>query len=443
MSREQARVKKKLEKNPVVECNKIQKRFCEGLFQEFSETTDPRHQSYIKYSSRVMLGSVYYKGIAGITSMQSMTSEFNDSQIVSNICSFLGEKDSEYLPHGVTINEYFFRLDPNELQGIQQSCVYGLIRKKTFNDARFQKRWLVIVEGTQMYSGKRKLNENCLERHYKRDTDEETVNYHCDILEAKIVFGDKLIVSIGSEFIENNGEDTARQKKMSEAEIKQDCETKAFQRLASKIKKKYPRLPITLLADSLYASETVMDICRDNTWEFIIRYKTGSIPSIMEEYDKIPEKGTAGHAEYINEIDYEGNLINVLKYWEEKVVKGKEVRTEFQWITSIEITKRNAEKIVSAGRKRWKIENEGFNRQKNWQADITHACSWDERAMKNYYLMIQISDMIKQLYEWFYLKANEIKKKPKNISSDLLASFAGQLTREDISQSETHSVSVN
>ena len=156
----------------------------------------------------------------------------------------------------------FFTVEPKELQGIQHSCIYNLIRRKTFDEAKFEKRWLVIVDGTQMYSGKRKINKNCLERHYNQDTDEETVNYHCDVLVAKIVFGDKLIVSIGREFIENNGEDTVRRKKMSDAEIKQDCETKAFLGLASKIKKKYPRQPLTLLADSLYASETVMDICR-------------------------------------------------------------------------------------------------------------------------------------------------------------------------------------
>lgn len=87
----------------------------------------------------------------------------------------------------------------------------------------------------------------------------------------------------------------------SEEKRKQDCETKAFQRLAGKIKKAFPRLPIILLADSLYASEPVMDICRDNEWEFLIRYRTGSIPSITEEYEKIPEKETAGHAEFANE----------------------------------------------------------------------------------------------------------------------------------------------
>lgn len=251
-------------------------------------------------------------------------------------------------------------------------------------------------------------------------------------MEAKIVFGESLIISVASEFIENNGEDAESQKDMSEEKRKQDCETKAFKRLAGKVKKAFPRLPIIILADSLYASEPVMNICRGNKWDFIIRYKTGSIPSITEEYEQIPEKGNTSHAEYVNEIDYNGKAVNMLRYWEEKVIKKETVRKEFQWLTSIRITSRNAEKLAEAGRKRWKIENEGFNRQKNWQGDITHACSWDINAMKNHYLMTQIADMVKQLYEWFFLKKNEIKKKQKNISSDLLASFGRQLTREDI-----------
>ncbi len=436
MSREQDRIRRKMESNPIVECNKVRQKYCPNLFPDFAATKDPRHQSYTEYSNKELLGTVFYKGIAGIESMQSMTYEFNSENITKNILQFLGEEEKEYLPHAVTINEYFERLDPEELQKVQQKQVYELIRRKTFDDARFQKKWLVIVDGTQTYSGGRKLNDRCLERHYKKGTEEETVNYHCDVLEAKIVFGESLIISIGSEFIENNGEDAEKQKNMSEEERKQDCETKAFKRLAGKVKKAFPRLPIILLADSLYASEPVMNICRENNWDFIIRYKTGSIPSITEEYERIPEKEVSGHAEYINDIDYNGKPVNMLRFWEEKTSNGKTVRTEFQWLTSIRITKKNAEKVAAAGRKRWKIENEGFNRQKNWQGDITHACSWNPDAMKNHYLMTQIADMVKQLYEWFFLKKNEIKKKQKNISSELLASFGRQLTETEDIQAE-------
>lgn len=444
MSREQERIRRKLEGNPVVECNKVRNRYCPDLLRDFADTKDPRNQSYIEYTNDELLGTMFYKGIAGIESMQSMTYEFNQEKVVENLYQFMGKKGKEYLPHGVTVNEYLERLNPDELQQVQQKQVYGMIRRKTFYSARFRKKWLVIVDGTQTYSGKRKLHDGCLERHYNKGTEEETVNYHCDVLEAKIVLGENLIISIGSEFIENNGEEAERQKDLSEEKRKQDCETKAFQRLANKIKKAFPRLPIILLADSLYASEPVMGTCRGHGWDFIIRYKTGSIPGITEEYEKIPEKGTAGHAEFINDIDYHGKPVNMLRYWEEKVENGERVRTDFQWLTNIRITEKNAEKIAGAGRKRWKIENEGFNRQKNWQGDITHACSHDATAMKNHYLMTQISDMVKQLYEWFCLKAKEIKKSHKKISSELLASFGRQLTEpEDIIRNDTHSAPVN
>ena len=432
MGREQDRIKKKMETNPIGECNRVRQRYCPELFRDFAATKDPRHASYIDYSNKEMLGTLFYKGIAGIGSMRSMTDEFNQAEVVWNLYGFFGEPGKDYLPHGVTLNEYLERLEPSELQRVQQKQVYGMIRRKSFDGARFRKKWLVIVDGTQTYSGSRRLNEGCLERRCKKGTEDETVNYHCDVLEAKIVLGERLIVSIASEFIENNGEDAQAQEGMSEEGRKQDCETKAFKRLAGKLKVAFPRLPIIILADSLYASEPVMDICRGNRWDFIIRYKSGRIPSIAEEYEKIPEREGAGHAEFVNGIDYNGVPVNVLRYWEEKVERGEAVRTEFQWLTSIKLTERNAEKVAAAGRKRWKIENEGFNRQKNWQGDITHACSHNANAMKNHYLMTQIADMVKQLYEWFYLRKNEIKKRQKNISSDLLKSLGGLAWPEDI-----------
>ena len=57
--------------------------------------------------------------------------------------------------------------------------------------------------------------------------------------------------------------------------------------------------------------------------------------------------------------------------------------------------------------------------------------------------MEQIADFIKQLYEYFFLNKNEIKKKQKNISSDLLASISRQLTAKDISTIDMHTVAYN
>lgn len=74
----------------------------------------------------------------------------------------------------------------------------------------------------------------------------------CDVLEAKILLGENLIVSIAREFIENNGEEAENQKEMSEEKRKQDCETKAFRRLAKKLKEAFPRSNYTSLVSKSY-----------------------------------------------------------------------------------------------------------------------------------------------------------------------------------------------
>ena len=38
------------------------------------------------------------------------------------------------------------------------------------------------------------------------------MNYHCDVLEAKLILVESLVVSIASEFIENNGKDAECEK---------------------------------------------------------------------------------------------------------------------------------------------------------------------------------------------------------------------------------------
>lgn len=439
MGRKEERAKKQLEKNPIKECNKIQKKFYPELFTAFENTVDPRHQSYIEYSNKELLAELYYKQICGISSMQDMTRTFNDDIIVKNIYSFINKETKEFLPHSVTLNEFLCKLDPEEISNIRDDLAKKMIRRKTFYNARLLGKWLVIVDGTELDNSCVKKNEFYLERCYNKGTDEEYIRYHRSVLEAKIYFGHNLLASIGTESIENNEE--YQRKKYTEEQIKQDCESKAFVRLAAKIKKSFPRLPICIVADGLYVSEKVMNICKENDWDFIIRYKEGCAKSIEEEYKAIPEKEYVGNIEYVNEIVYKDRTVNYVKYKETKVKKGEKITTEFKFITSIKITKTNAKKIVVAGRNRWKIENQGFNRQKKWQGDIEHACSHNERAQKNHYLMEQIADFIKQLYEYFYLLKNGIKKMQKNISSELLASLVTQLIAEDTS--DKHSLSQN
>lgn len=110
------------------------------------------------------------------------------------------------------------------------------------------------------------------------------MNFSCGCFNPFEIYNEKFVKFL---LISNDRE---RYRGMSEEQIKQDCELKAFVRLAGKIKKSYPRLPTLLLGDSLYACEPVMKICRDYGWDYLLRFKDGRIPSIAEEYQAIPEK---------------------------------------------------------------------------------------------------------------------------------------------------------
>ncbi|KYH24957.1 hypothetical protein CLTEP_28170 [Clostridium tepidiprofundi DSM 19306] len=145
-----------------------------------------------------------------------------------------------------------------------------MFKKRSLEHYRLlDKYWVIAIDGTGLFKFKEKHCEHCLKKEYK-DKDgniEKTLYFHC-VLEAKLIFGD-MVFSIDTEFIENP----------DEKYDKQDCEIKAFKRLATKLKRRYPRLPICILGDSLYACEPVFEICNKNKWKYLLRFKEGRVNS--------------------------------------------------------------------------------------------------------------------------------------------------------------------
>jgi hypothetical protein len=228
-----------------------------------------------------------------------------------------------------------------------------------------------------------------------------------------------------------------------------------------KLKYKFRKLNICILGDSLYACEPIYKLCAEYSWKFIFRFKEGRARTLWEEIQIIKDiennektsdltyKSVAldWKLTYINEVAYKNMYINTLDFAETIYKKSKDDNTNektetsknFVFVTNIQITKRNAFKIVVAGRSRWKIENEGFNNQKNIRYDIEHACCLDYQAMKNHYLLVQISDILRQLLENGSAALKELKFGIKEISSRMLESFrTDPLTSEDISLLNQH-----
>src|SRR5699024_4414773 len=228
---------------------------------------------------------------------------------------------------------------------------------------------------------------------------------------------------------------------------KNDCELNAAKRLLERLSRDYPRLPICLQGDALYAVEPIMKFCREHGWKYILAQKATRQKVLAESYEWIASGGGAervegigkekGMGEYVNHVEETAGKkeeANMYRYRYETDESGKKEIHEFQWITNLEVTKKNLEEMIEAGRGRWKIENEGFNNQKNGIYEIEHLNSRNSNAMKNHYLITQIADIIMQIYLSFSPLRKTIRQSKKNTSSRLLESFRRHtVTDEDVS----------
>ena len=443
MSNQLNRMKKKIfrEKDKgIIDFAKMQYHFFPNLIDDLGKVTDPRKVNYTDYTSEELLYPVILKNSCTIESMRQMTEWFDDANCASNLRKLMGRK-IENIPHYDTINNFLERLDMNELNDIRVEMVKKLIRSKTFYQARMpEDQWMVILDGTGLYHFHEKHCDNCL---IKETTDNEgnkkKIYYH-SVLEAKIILAENIIISLGTEFIENESENVS----------KQDCELNASKRLLKRIKKEFPRLKICILGDSLYAAGSIINICKENDWNYLLRCKEGRQKMLIQDYRYViengaygekknllrEEKGAAKYVNHVEEITDKDFVANIFEYEYQKIEeKTKKVtQIKFLWVTDIELTNRNIEEMVKCGRKRWKIENEGFNFQKNILYKIEHLNSKNPNAMKNHYLLTQITDILMQLYLAGTKVLKELKQTIKNTSSRLLETFRrATVTDEDVS----------
>ena len=80
---------------------------------------------------------------------------------------------------------------------------------------------------------------------------------------------------------------------------------------------------------------------------------------------------------------------------------------------------KQVKEAIEIGRNRWKIENEGFNAQKNGTFDIGHLYSKNSTAIKVHYFVIQVAHLLRQLLENGLKEVRKMKLKIKEISHAL------------------------
>jgi hypothetical protein len=322
--------------------------------------------------------------------------ELDTAEALNNL-NRLSHCRQETLAHNGTLDHYLGHVAPEDLHALRVQMVHRLIRMKALDYARAMGHFLVAMDGTGQLYFRQRHCEHCLTR-----TVDGQVQYYHHVLEAKLVTPDGLALSMGSEFIEN----------ADPKATKQDCELKAFARLAARLKKDFPQLRLCLCLDGLYANGSAMQTCRDNLWKFVITFKKGSMPAVWKDYLSLRRLSAANRrlVELPNGLRQTFAWVHGLQYTDDRnrshcfnafqcLERSGPERGRFAWLTNFDIDADHVSELSGGGRCRWKIENEGFNIQKNGGFNLEHAYSTGQQQIKNFYLLLQIAHMILQLIE--------------------------------------------
>ena len=271
MNRKQRRELRK-DKNLIIELYAIINKYLPNLFDKFEELTDIRNQSYVTYNMKTICVTRLFGLLCGLTSLSNISSdEFNTDICIKNISSICNTKLTE-LPYWETIQDVFMNIKLSELRNIQKYIVKTLLRSKMFDKYKFEGAFQLLFDGTGLSNHSYNLNGNCLKRKHKDDK----VSYYKYVLECKLVVGN-IVISLDSEFIENN--------KMLTEKQKQDCETKAFKRMIKRIKSNYPKYKFIITGDGLYATTPIINICKKYNWYFIFNLKPDRLKEVNETFE--------------------------------------------------------------------------------------------------------------------------------------------------------------
>ena len=398
-------MKKEFSKNTTEVFAKTMFHYIPEILRYIDEIKEPRKR--IEYPMRYLVMSEMVMFLSEGRSQRFTETAYNETKYLENINEITKTK-VEKIPDAEIYTDVFSRIEEQEIEKFQNRINYKMIRNKIYESKKIMGKYNVALDGTRSQKAHQEISQEWLSQ-----TKDGKTTWYVAMLEMKLV-AKEMAIPLMSEMIKN--EDKKRKneseeeiERKTEEEIKQDCEINAAKRLLPKFRKEYPKLPIRIIADSLYPSEELIKLSEKLNLEYIFVLKDKKIRTLTREFldlASLPEaerKIRETKEEYVltmwvNEIDYKGLKINVIREIRKNKKTGKS--TIWMWMTNRKITERNVEKIIYCAKQRDYIENQGFKEQKITSGiDLEHVYSKDIKAIRVIYTIIQITHLLLQIIE--------------------------------------------
>ena len=398
-------MKKEFSQNTTEVFSKTIFHYVPEILKYIDEIREPRKRN--NYSMRYLIMSEMLMFLSEGKSQRFTETAYRDNKYLENIGKIIKE-ELRKIPDAEIYTNVFSKVEKEEIEKFQYKINYQMIRNKIYEGSKILGKYNLVLDATRFQKAHYEISEEWL-----KETKDGNTTWYLSMLELKLV-ANNMAISLMNEMIKNEDKKKENEteeeiKNKSIEELKQDCELNASKRMLPRFRKIYPRLPVRIIADSLYPSIGLIELCEKENLEYIFVLKDKRIPTLLAEFLTLVSM-SEGNREiketkeqivltlWENDIDYKGKKINVIR----QITKDKETGkySKWMWITNREITRNNLYKIIYCAKLRDYIENQGFREQKITSGiDLEHVYSKDIKAIKVIYTIIQITHLMLQIIE--------------------------------------------
>ncbi|MCP4722577.1 MAG: transposase family protein [Desulfobacteraceae bacterium] len=399
----------------VADSMRIFKKKLPVLLRRFKKIKDPRNPKKVKHKVTVLMIYGLLMFILQLDSRREVNRTMAQPMFMANLKVFFPEVED--LPHNDTLARFLASIDVKVIEDAQVDLVNSLIRNKKFKDYLVDGCYPIAFDGSQKFARDYLWSDRCSERTIKgKKGKDPKMQYYVYVLEASLAFQNGMTIPLMSEFADYTEGYTESDK--------QDCEQKAFKRLAKRVKERFPKLKIMVLLDGLYPNGPMIEMIQRYKWDGMIVLQDKSLPSVWEDFyglkkllpkNKLPMNwgGRCQKFKWVNDIEYSYGSYdeNFLKFhmvvceekWEEVGKESNKIETKksrHAWISLKPLDINNLHERCNLGaRHRWNIEH-GFLVEKHHGYQYEHCFSYNWTAMKGFHYLMRIGHVINILVQF-------------------------------------------
>lgn len=343
----------------------------DSLTRAAESCPDNRKGKNLQFSFRTIVSGAFSVFFTQSPSFLSHQTLMKQKHGISNAQTLFG---MEHIPTDTHIRQVLDGVPPACFARVFDDCLAGLAQGKFLDDYRVRiggkNDLLIALDGTYFFSSDTIRCSQC----GTKTKDGVQMYFHEMITPAIVAPGKRWVISLPPEFVTPQ-----------DGHEKQDCETAAGKRWLKGQGKNYAAKETTILGDDLYSRDPMIGAIVAAGYNFIVVCKPQSHKTLYEwikgiTEEKVEQKKNKNVREkwtyrWCSGVPLTDAKDSILVNWCEVTIINEDTKERIfknAWVTNHPVNAQTVAAIVTAGRSRWKIENENNNTLKNQGYHLEH-----------------------------------------------------------------------